>query len=435
MNATKTNAKLWLTTGLLVAVSLAAGCRKAETKERAPKPVRVKAVERHTTGNGVRYSASIEPNSQVDLSFKVGGYVAAVAQVRDAAGEWRYLQAGDVVTKGAVLARVRESDYQVKVSQANAQHGEARSALATSRAQVTEAAAAVETSRAQVADSQATFERATLDFERAKTLFATESITKTDYDAARAQYESAQARLDSARKQLAGAEAKVVTARAQAGQAEAKIKTAEALAAEAAIPLADTALRAPASAVVLERKIEVGALVTQNTPAFVLADLSSVKAAFGVPDLALQHVKPGDTLSLATDALPGQAFTGHVSRVAPSADPSSRVFEVEVTIANPQGLLKPGMIASISVQEQTPQADTLVVPLTAVVRAKEGADAYAVYVVAGPGEGQHARLRRVTLGKAFGNAVAVTDGVQAGELVITTGAALVADGEAVQVIP
>jgi multidrug efflux system membrane fusion protein len=427
--------KILLSIVILAPLSLLSGCSRAETKEKPPKPVRAKAVERLPAGGGVRYSASIRPNSQVDLAFKVGGYVESVAQVRDAAGGWRYLQAGDVVRKGAVLAGLRQSDYLAKVNNAKSQHGEARSALQTSNAQLEEARASVETSRASVADAQATFERASLDYERAKSLFASESITKTDYDAAKSQYEASRARLDSARAQLEVARARVSTARSQTLQAEAKIKTAESLAAEAEIPLSDTALRAPVSAVVIERKVEVGALVAPNTTGFVLADLTSVKAAFGVPDLALQHVKLGDTLRLSTDALPGQEFSGRVSRVSPSADPTSRVFDVEVTIPNPQGLLKPGMIASIQVQgEAAPQREAPVVPLTAIVRPKESPEAYAVYVVEERGGRSYARLQRVVLGEAFGNAVALTDGVKAGELVVTSGASLVADGEQVQVV-
>lgn len=427
--------RILLATVILVSLGLTFGCTKAETKERPLKPVRVKAAEKRAAATGgVRYSASIRPNSQVELAFKVGGYVEGLAQVHDAGGGWRYLQAGDVVSRGTVLARIRQSDYLAKVNQAGAQHAEARSALQTVNSQLAEASASVETSRAQVADSQATFERAALDFERAKSLYANESMTKTDYDAARSQYEASRARLDSARSQLEVARARVSTVRAQTGQAEAKIRTAAAVTAEAVIPLGDTALKAPISAVVIERKVEVGALVAPNATGFVLADLTSVKAAFGVPDLALRQIKTGDVLRLSTDALPGEEFTGRVSRVSPSADTTSRVFEVEVTIPNQRGLLKPGMIASIQVQEGAPQAEAPAVPLTAIVRPKDSPDEYAVYVVEERGGKRFVRLRRVALGEALGNAVVLTDGIKAGELVVTTGATLVADGEQVRVV-
>src|SRR5918912_676387 len=111
--------RILLATVILVALGLTFGCTKAETKEKPLKPVRVKAAEKRAAGGGgVRYSASIRPNSQVELAFKVGGYVEGIAQVRDPGTGWRYLQAGDVVSKGTVLARLRQSDYLAKVNQA-----------------------------------------------------------------------------------------------------------------------------------------------------------------------------------------------------------------------------------------------------------------------------------------------------------------------------
>jgi multidrug efflux system membrane fusion protein len=190
------------------------------------------------------------------------------------------------------------------------------------------------------------------------------------------------------------------------------------------------------TAVVIDRKIEVGTLVAQGVTGFVLADLTSVKAAFGVPDLALQSLKLGDTLKVTTDALPGTEFSGHISRISPSADQNSRVFDVEVTVPNPDGRLKPGMIAALNVNEgAAAQVNVPVVPLTAVTRAKDNPDAYAVVVVEEREGKQIARLRAVTLGESLGNAVVVTGGVRAGEVVVTTGVTQVADGEVVQVIP
>jgi RND family efflux transporter MFP subunit len=187
--------------------------------------------------------------------------------------------------------------------------------------------------------------------------------------------------------------------------------------------------------VVIERKIEVGQLVSTGTPAFVLADLSSVKAAFGVPDLALQNFKLGDTLTMTTDAAPGTEFTGHISRISAAADSNSRVFDVEVTIPNAEGLLKPGMIAAITVNEAGPAKEFPVVPLTAVTRSKADANAYAVMIIEEVNGKHIARLRNVTLGESYGNAVAVNSGVKPGEIVITTGVSQVADGEEVHVMP
>jgi RND family efflux transporter MFP subunit len=167
----------------------------------------------------------------------------------------------------------------------------------------------------------------------------------------------------------------------------------------------------------------------------VLADLSSVKAAFGVPDLALQNFKLGDTLTMTTDAVPGREFTGQISRISAAADQSSRVFDVEVTIPNQEGLLKPGMVASMVVNEPGAKAEFPVVPLTAVTRSTADPNAYAVLVIEEVAGRHVARLRTVTLGESYGNSVAVNSGVKPGEIVVTTGVTQVADGEEVRVMP
>jgi RND family efflux transporter MFP subunit len=412
---------------IMAAFALTMGC-KTKAQEKTVKPVKVKTVETHSGTSSVRYSASIRPSSQVEVAFKVSGYVEAIKHESG-----RHIQAGDIVHKGGVLAQLRQSDYVAKVNEAKSQQGEARSSLETSSAQLKEAITAIETSRAQLKDSEAAHERARLDYERAEALFMTQSITKPEFDAAKERFDVSKAKLDAAKAQLAVAEAKVNTARYQIGAAESRVRTTEATVYTASIPLGDAQLRAPWSAVVIERKVEVGQLVSTGTPAFVLADLTSVKAAFGVPDLALQNFKLGDTLTMTTDAIPGTEFTGHISRISAAADQSSRVFDVEVTIPNPEGLLKPGMIASMAVMESGATTEIPVVPLTSVTRSTNDPNAYAVLVVEDAGGKHVARLRNVTLGESYGNSVAVNSGVKPGEIVITTGVTQIKDGEEVRI--
>lgn len=424
-----------LTVALLMMIGLLPGCSKETTKQKAAKPVKVKAVETHSSLSDVRYSASIKPAAQVEVAFKVSGYIDDIAREKDPAGQWRYIQAGDTVHKGLTLARVRQSDYAARVNEAKSQVGEARSALDANSSQLQEVIAAVDTARAQVTDVKAYFERAKLDYDRTRILFETQSITKPEYDAARAQYEIAAAKLDAAQAQLKASEARVATARAQIAAAESRIKTAEATTVSAGIPLQDTQLKAPMSAVVIERRIEVGSLVGQGTAAFVLADLTFVKAVFGVPDTSLQSLKLGDTLTITSDATPGTEFTGQISRISPSADQNSRAFEVEVTIPNEQGLLKPGMIASLNTRERTAaEAQSLIVPLTAITHAPENPDSYAVMVMEQRDGKTFAQLRPVTLGESVGNAIIIKSGVSTGELVVTTGVSQVVDGEQVFVV-
>jgi multidrug efflux system membrane fusion protein len=420
----------------IVLLGLMMGCSKEAAKQKAAaKPVKVKAVETHASASSVRYSASIRPATQLDVAFRVSGYVDDIAREKDPAGQWRYIQAGDIVHKGTTLARVRQSDYAARVNEAKSQVGEARSALATNNSQLQESIAAVDTARAQVADAKASFDRNKLDYDRAQILFSSQSITKPEYDATKGQYEIAAAKLEAAQGQLKSAEARVATARAQIGAAESRIKTAEATTASAAIPLQDTHLKAPMSAIVLERKIEMGALVGQGTAAFVLADVSYVKAAFGVPDTSLQNMKLGDTLTVTSDATAGTEFRGYISRVSPSADQNNRAFEVEVTISNEAGLLKPGMIASLNLREGSVAGVAMpIVPLTAITHLPQSASAYAVLVMEERDGKQFARMRPVTLGETFGNAIVISSGLKPGELVVTTGVSQIADGELIAVV-
>ena len=105
----------------------------------------------------------------------------------------------------------------------------------------------------------------------------------------------------------------------------------------------------PADGVVLSRSVEVGTLASAGTVGFTLADLTRVKAVFGVPDRWSQRVPVGAPLQVTSDAFPGVEFPGRVTAVSPSADAQSRVFSVEVTIPNADRRLKAGMIATVEV--------------------------------------------------------------------------------------
>ncbi len=197
----------------------------------------------------------------------------------------------------------------------------------------------------------------------------------------------------------------------------------------------DTSLRSPMDAVVLKRRIELGSLVGAGAVGFVVADIRSVKAVFGVPDMVVAGLRLGQPLAVTTAALPDEMVNGRITAIAPSADPASRVFDVEVTIDNRSGRLRPGMIGGVLVGGGASPRVQAVLPLSAVVRPAAGADGYAVFVVEEQGGRPTARLRRVKLGDAVGNRIAVTDGVRTGERVIVAGAALTTDGEAVQIVP
>jgi len=420
--------------GSIVLMPLLTGCQSKKVEKLAV-PVKVAAVELNSSGGGSRYSATIIPRTEVDLSFKVAGYVDSLQQVRGIDGRMRDVQEGDRISAGAVLARVRQSDYQVKVKEAESQASEAKSGIDASKAQYQEALSDIASRKSQLAEAEASYVKAKLDYDRAQNLFDGQSLTKANYDAARAQYEVTTAKVETARSQIQMIQAQADAAKANINVIQAKSSTAQAVVQEARIPLQDTALRSPLNGIVLQKSVERGTLVSAGTRGFTVADTSSVKAVFGVADIVVPEMKLGRTLAIESETMPGKEFRGQITSVFPAADQNSRAFNVEVTIQNPESLLRPNMIVSLRVATNQTTSAQLVVSLNAVLKARNNADGYQVFVLEERGERQIVRLRDVKLGQSYGNTVAVTEGLREGERVITTGGTMVNDGDQVKVIP
>lgn len=376
--------KVFSIAAVAASVLAATACEQVHGKADAPaRPVKIQGVEALAQESRARYSATIEADELVSLAFKSSGYVDVVLHRRGADGQMHPLQPADTVRAGDVLARVRDNDYRERVNQN------------TSSAREAEAGRA----------------KAQLDLERARALFAAESLTKPDLDGALAAFDSADARLSGARAQLALAE----------------------------LGLRDCALVSPIDGVVLERRVEVGTLAGPGVVGFVVGRVAPVKAVFGVPDLLVDRMKLGAEIEVATEAFAGTTFRGRVTAIAPAADTQSRVFNVEVSVPNADGRLRPGMIGRVEVAAgpvaaEAPRAGTVAVPLVAVVRSDKGEGAYAVFVVEGSQERPVAKVRPVTLGDVRGNVVAVTSGLTQGERVVVSGPGLLTDGEPVRII-
>src|SRR5882724_6351045 len=293
----KGTSKMWAVVVTLFLLALLVACHSKQV-EKPAMPVKVADVELYTANSGARYSATIIPRTQVELAFKVDGYVDALQKVRGIDGQMRDLQEGDRIVAGAVLARVRQSDYQVKFKEAESQASEARSAIDASKAQYQEALSGIESSKAQLAEAEAAYEKAKLDFDRARNLFANQSLTKANYDASKAQFEQTAAKVAAARSQVGMVQARADSAKSQIEIIQARSRGAETFVQEKMIPLQDTALKAPLNGLVLQKSVEKGTLVSPGKTGFVVADTSSVKAAFGVADIAVPQIKLGSTLSV-----------------------------------------------------------------------------------------------------------------------------------------
>ncbi|MBV9442938.1 MAG: efflux RND transporter periplasmic adaptor subunit [Acidobacteriaceae bacterium] len=389
---------IWLS---LVVVLCSCNQQKSDT-EKSAIPVRLTSIETYTPSAGEKYSASIAPKRQVNLSFKVNGFVDFLYQLPSARGGHHTVDIGDVVNQGTVLAHLRTKDYQLQVSQASGQMQQARDSQQTARAQLDQAEAAA-------LDAQQ-------NFDRAEALFRDKSLTKSDYDSAKANRDSTRAQVEAAKSQVQASGAALTTSQAAVGTAS--------------LALHDTSLAAPFTAVIVQRAVELGTLAGPGMVAFVLADISSVKATFGVSDLTVSGLKTGWPLSVYTEAFPSRQFRGHVSAIAAVADSSTRSFQVEVTIPNEHALLRPGMIASLDIQTVPKGSSVTVAPLSAIVPQAQNSSRFAVVVV----EDGMARHRPVSLGETYGDVIAIS-GISRGAKVVSSGASFVRDGDAVKVIP
>jgi RND family efflux transporter MFP subunit len=365
---------------MLLLTLLVAGCHGSKPIEQAPQAVQTQRIGSApaANGGGLRFSAVITPDMQVPLSFRIPGYVVSLKQVRGQDGRLRDIDEGDSVSHGAVLVRIRASEYEDKVRQATS----------------------------ETAAAEAVALKAKLDFDRATRLYDTKSITKPDFDAARAQYDSSQE----------------------------QVRAAQAQTSEAQIALRDTSVVAPFEGDIVKKSVELGAFVGPGVPAFVLAKTDTVKIVVGVPDTVVRSIKLGQPVEVAIDAFPTRTFHARISRMSSAADAITRNFDVEVAIPNHDHLLKVGMIGSLQLasSETETRASSLMVPLSAMVQAKNGK--YGVFVISNSGAGKVASLRSVEIGAVNGTDIAVTNGLAEGDQIIITGANLLKDGQRVEVV-
>jgi multidrug efflux system membrane fusion protein len=386
------------------ALCVIACSRSGATEDSAPaKAIRVGTVSLVREAEAAKYSAILTPNAQVDLAFRVSGYVVELHQTKGVGGRRRPLEPGAPVVAGTVLARIRPADYQVVVDKARGAKGEAQAGVATAEAQLVQA--------------QASLAQAQLDFSRVSALWQQESITKPVYDASKAKLDVAKAAVDAAR-------AGIVAANKRRETAEAQMR-------EAQIPLGDTELRAPFDAVVLERRAELGTLAAAGSPAFTLADLATLKARFNVPDFALAGFREGQSLDLSIDAVSGASVHGRVLSLAAAADPKARSFEIVVAVPNSGLKLRSGMIATVHAPDGAPGLARLRVPASALVHDPAG-QRYLVYTIEQNGGRSVAKAIPVEPGPLAGNEVVVLSGLTAGQRIVVMGANLLQPGDPVK---
>ncbi|HEY6641082.1 efflux RND transporter periplasmic adaptor subunit [Povalibacter sp.] len=188
---------------------------------------------------------------------------------------------------------------------------------------------------------------------------------------------------------------------------------------------------APRDGTVLRRLAEERELVAAGAPVLVLGaqDKGFVVRA-GIADREIVQIKLHDAAQVRLDALPGVTLTGKVSEIASAADPASGLFNIDVQLDATSQPLKSGLVAKLHIVPAAAlAAERVYVPIAAIV---EGNQRKATVFVLDQG---HARRRDVEIAFIDGESVALLNGIDVDEQVVTDGALYLEDGEAVAVQP
>ena len=253
--------------------------------------------------------------------------------------------------------------------------------------------------QAQLAGAESQLQLAKLNFERMQGLVQQDAVSRAEYDAAAAAHQQAEARL---------------------GEIRATIER--------------KTIRAPFSGVLGIRQVNLGQYLTGGAPVVPLQSLNPVYVNFGVPQQEAAQIRPGRSVQITVGELGDSKFTGRVSALDSVVDETTRNVQVQATLANPGGKLRPGMFVQAQVMLGAGR-QVVALPASAINYAPYGDSVFVVSDLKNP-QGQPYRGVRqqvVKLGDARGDQIAVLTGIKPGEEIVTSGVFKLRNGVPVQV--
>lgn len=218
--------------------------------------------------------------------------------------------------------------------------------------------------------------------------------------------------------------------RTQVAQARAQTRQAQAARAQARAQVELSRVVAPFDGRIEQRFVDPGGQINPGQPVVRVVDVTRVKAVAGVPERYATDIAVGAGVDINFSAYGVPPREAEVSFVGSAIDAKSRTFEVEAVLDNPDGKLKPQMVARMRVVRAR-HPDALVVPLGAVVRDETGDG---VFVIAQGEKGPIAHRRKVELGARSGDRIEVAEGLKAGERIVTVGQSNLTDDDPVSIV-
>lgn len=182
----------------------------------------------------------------------------------------------------------------------------------------------------------------------------------------------------------------------------------------------NTQLRSPISGVVTARNYDAGDMMSMQAPLFVVEQINPVVLRINPSEQYFGLISKGMPVTIESDAVAGETFTGKVALKYPTIDPKTHTFTLEVEAPNAHRKLVPGLYARVIVDLGS--RESIVVPNEAVVKQVGSGEQYVFVVRNGV-----AHRQVVTVDGVYGSDTAIKEGVNAGDVVVTTGAAVLVD--------
>lgn len=401
---------------LLAACGMAPGCGGTDAAPEPVRPVRVVKVGDLQAIRGRQFPGRAAAKEDVELSFQVAGPLVALP-----------VDVGTQVEKGDVIAAVDPRDYQAALASAQGNLERAESnLLAMERGARPEE---IEQLKAAVEQAEASYAQARAEHERNARLVDSGAVTKSDFDISLARARRTMAEIKSAKEALniglSGARPEDLRAK------RAEIHALQAAVAAAQNQLDYTTLIAPLDGEVVARYVENFQTVQAKQPIVRLLDLTQIEITVQVPERLIGLVPQVEKVVCRFDAFPDREFYGSVTKIGREASLTTRTYPVTVGLTQTEDApILPGMAATVSAVQGDDNTETdLIVPPGALFTAADASDTH-VWVV-DPGSKKVAR-RTVKAGGLTAAGIRIVEGIEAGDLVVTTGVNSLREGQEVK---
>ena len=285
------------------------------------------------------------------------------------------------------------------------------------------------------ADLPGTVER--IAFESGTAVREGEVLALLDTRQEQAQLTAAEAQRDLARlnfERMRGLLNERVISQSEFDRATAEQRQGDARVGEIHAAIARKTIRAPFSGVLGIRRVNLGQYLSGGDALVTLQSLNPIYVNFGVPQQSSSQMRVGRPVRITSDSLPGVEFSGRVTAIDSIVDEATRNIQVQATLANPGGKLRPGMF--VQTAAGVGSGSTIVaLPASAISYAPFGDSVFVVTDLKNPAGQSYRGVRQqfVKLGPARGDQIAVTSGVKPGDEVVTSGLFKLRNGAAVVV--